>query len=288
MTMVCVTHEMGFARDVADRISSWTKGILERATPEDFFNHPQHPRAQQFARRQSEGVAAQIARPAGRTASSMSRAMAWTRRWSGRLEGLSHQFFALDETTKMQWRMALGGRAWRGYFPLGGELTSGRPDWKEGLYLGTELPASHPAGAGEDAGARPQPVPGGAGLSRGHPRLYGRGDATWPPADGRHRAEPRPAPPYFAERYTADPLICSACSTTPRRPCPSDRRAMGRGRAHRLRPADHPVTRTTWAACRCTRRRLDRCPADAGSFVCNIGDMLDRMTGGLYRRRRTA
>ncbi|RYF69611.1 MAG: isopenicillin N synthase family oxygenase, partial [Comamonadaceae bacterium] len=49
-----------------------------------------------------------------------------------RLEVLSHRFFALDEETKMRWRMALGGRAWRGYFPLGGELTSGRPDWKEG------------------------------------------------------------------------------------------------------------------------------------------------------------
>jgi isopenicillin N synthase-like dioxygenase len=32
-----------------------------------------------------------------------------------------------------------GGRAWRGYFPLGGELTSGRPDRKEGIYFGTEL-----------------------------------------------------------------------------------------------------------------------------------------------------
>lgn len=61
-----------------------------------------------------------------------------------RLEDLSHRFFDLPEETKMQWRMALGGRAWRGYFPLGGELTSGRPDWKEGLYLGTELPATHP------------------------------------------------------------------------------------------------------------------------------------------------
>ena len=61
-----------------------------------------------------------------------------------RLEDLSRRFFALDEPTKMRWRMALGGRAWRGYFPLGGELTSGRPDWKEGLYLGTELAADHP------------------------------------------------------------------------------------------------------------------------------------------------
>jgi polar amino acid transport system ATP-binding protein len=49
MTMVCVTHEMGFAREVADRIVFMSEGrILERATPDDFFNRPQHPRTQQF------------------------------------------------------------------------------------------------------------------------------------------------------------------------------------------------------------------------------------------------
>ena len=49
MTMVCVTHEMGFAREVADRVLFMDAGkVLERATPEDFFNRPQHPRAQQF------------------------------------------------------------------------------------------------------------------------------------------------------------------------------------------------------------------------------------------------
>jgi polar amino acid transport system ATP-binding protein len=49
MTMVCVTHEMGFARDVADRVLFMDAGrVLERATPNDFFNRPQHPRAQQF------------------------------------------------------------------------------------------------------------------------------------------------------------------------------------------------------------------------------------------------
>ena len=49
MTMVCVTHEMGFARDVADRIWFMAEGkILEKAAPEDFFTQPQHPRAQQF------------------------------------------------------------------------------------------------------------------------------------------------------------------------------------------------------------------------------------------------
>ena len=49
MTMVCVTHEMGFAREVADRVIFMDQGaVLERATPEDFFQRPQHPRTQKF------------------------------------------------------------------------------------------------------------------------------------------------------------------------------------------------------------------------------------------------
>ncbi|MDX5629403.1 MULTISPECIES: amino acid ABC transporter ATP-binding protein [unclassified Brenneria] len=49
MTMMCVTHEMNFARDVADTIWFMDQGqILEKATPENFFRSPQHPRAQRF------------------------------------------------------------------------------------------------------------------------------------------------------------------------------------------------------------------------------------------------
>ena len=49
MTMVCVTHEMGFAREVADRVLFMDHGkVLERATPDEFFKRPQHPRARQF------------------------------------------------------------------------------------------------------------------------------------------------------------------------------------------------------------------------------------------------
>jgi polar amino acid transport system ATP-binding protein len=49
MTLVVVTHEMGFAREVADRVLFMDHGrVLERATPEAFFNTPQHPRAKQF------------------------------------------------------------------------------------------------------------------------------------------------------------------------------------------------------------------------------------------------
>jgi len=49
MTMMCVTHEMGFARDVADRVLFMDAGrVLERATPAEFFGRAQHPRAKQF------------------------------------------------------------------------------------------------------------------------------------------------------------------------------------------------------------------------------------------------
>ena len=49
MTLVCVTHEMGFAREVADRVLFMDRGtILERGTPREFFGNPQHPRTQKF------------------------------------------------------------------------------------------------------------------------------------------------------------------------------------------------------------------------------------------------
>jgi polar amino acid transport system ATP-binding protein len=49
MTMVVVTHEMGFAREVAHRVVFMDNGrILEEAEPEEFFKRPQHERAQQF------------------------------------------------------------------------------------------------------------------------------------------------------------------------------------------------------------------------------------------------
>ena len=49
MTMVVVTHEMGFAREVADRIIFMDHGeILEQGNPEHFFTNPEHPRLQRF------------------------------------------------------------------------------------------------------------------------------------------------------------------------------------------------------------------------------------------------
>ena len=60
------------------------------------------------------------------------------------LATLSQAFFDQDIETKMQVKMALAGRAWRGYFQVGDELTSGKPDLKEGMYFGQELSANHP------------------------------------------------------------------------------------------------------------------------------------------------
>ena len=49
MTMLCVTHEMGFARSVADRVIFMADGkIIEQGPPAEFFGNPQHPKTQAF------------------------------------------------------------------------------------------------------------------------------------------------------------------------------------------------------------------------------------------------
>ena len=49
MTMIIVTHEMGFAKNVADRVFFMDRGnILEDTTPEELFNNPKHERTQEF------------------------------------------------------------------------------------------------------------------------------------------------------------------------------------------------------------------------------------------------
>jgi ABC-type polar amino acid transport system ATPase subunit len=47
--MLCVTHEMGFAREVADRVIFMDYGeVVEQNTPQEFFKNPQHERTKQF------------------------------------------------------------------------------------------------------------------------------------------------------------------------------------------------------------------------------------------------
>ena len=49
MTTVIVSHEMGFAREISDRVLFMDGGnIMERGTPEEIFQHPQNPRTKDF------------------------------------------------------------------------------------------------------------------------------------------------------------------------------------------------------------------------------------------------
>src|SRR5439155_13136164 len=124
------------------------------------------------------------------------------------LEKVSRQFFAQDLQTKLEIQMSLGGKAWRGYFPVGVELTSGKPDLKEGIYFGAELGEQHPfvkAGTPlHGSNLFPSNIPGFreivlqymAAMSRlGHALVAGISLSL-----GLEES-------YFADHYTADPLI---------------------------------------------------------------------------------
>jgi isopenicillin N synthase-like dioxygenase len=196
------------------------------------------------------------------------------------LERLSREFFALSDEVKAQIAMARGGLAWRGWFPVGAELTSGRPDRKEGIYFGTELPASDPRVLAhtplhgpnlfpsEPAGLAPvvlqwieavtavgQAVLSGIALGLGL-------DRDW-----------------FAARLTADPTVLFRVFHYP----PGDAESWGVGEHTdyglvTLLAQDHHGglqvrSGDVW---------ID-VPADPYAFVVNIGDMLERMTRGGYR-----
>src|SRR6185503_2622033 len=89
------------------------------------------------------------------------------------LDAASRRFFALPEARKMEIAMARGGRAWRGYFPIGGELTSGAPDLKQGLYFGEELDAVDARGTCDHGGRGAEPGARRPILSQ---RLHGAAD----------------------------------------------------------------------------------------------------------------
>lgn len=201
-----------------------------------------------------------------------------------RLVLLARTFFAAPEAEKMKTPMSAGGRAWRGYFPLGGELTSNRPDWKEGLYLGSELGPDHP---------------------RVQQGVILHGANLWPALDGlretvlsyldamsqlgqalmRGLALGLGLPErYFAEHGTADPLLLLRLFNYPSRPVPPGSTAQWGVGEH----TDYGLLTMLWQDdVGGLQVRTDRgwveAPPITGTFVCNIGDMLDRMTGGRYR-----
>ncbi|MBX9695104.1 MAG: isopenicillin N synthase family oxygenase [Cyanobacteria bacterium] len=203
-----------------------------------------------------------------------------------KMECLSREFFAQDIEKKMTIRMALGGRAWRGFFPVGSELTSGRPDQKEGIYFGKELSVDNPLVK------RGVPLHG-ANLFPEMPEFK---DVVLAYLDEMtalgHKLMSLIAislgleSSYFYDRYTSDPLILFRIFNYPP-----------------LEPGNGVESDTMWSVgehtdygiltilkqdnsgglqVKSAGEWIDAPPVE-GSFVCNIGDMLDRMTGGIYR-----
>ncbi|XGV97720.1 MAG: isopenicillin N synthase family dioxygenase [Leptolyngbya sp. BL-A-14] len=199
-----------------------------------------------------------------------------------RLEHLSRQFFAQPLETKLQIRMALGGRAWRGYFPVGDELTSGQPDLKEGIYFGDELDAAHPSvqaqlpmhGANlfpEMPQFRETVLDYMAAMTQlGHKLMAGIALSLGLDAS------------YFRDRYTADPLILFRIfNYPPETKAEPSYWGVGEHTDYGLLTI---LKQDTSGGLQVKSKSgwIEAPPID-NAFVCNIGDMLDRLTGGFYR-----
>jgi isopenicillin N synthase-like dioxygenase len=199
------------------------------------------------------------------------------------LEEVSRQFFAQDAESKLQIRMSRGGRAWRGYFPVGGELTSGKPDLKEGIYFGAELAVDHPLVKSGTPLHGPNLFPStmpqlrevvleymAAMTQLGHSLVAGISLSL-----GLEES-------YFADRYTSDPLILFRIFNYP---VPSQSQTdSGVGVGEHTDYGLLTILRQDMSGGLEIKIKSQWVPAPPipNSFVCNIGDMLDRMTGGRY------
>jgi isopenicillin N synthase-like dioxygenase len=202
------------------------------------------------------------------------------------LEAESRAFFALPLEAKMEIAMARGGRAWRGYFPVGAELTSGRPDLKEGLYLGTDLGPDHPR---VRAGT---PMHGANLWPRAAPGLKAAATAYMDAATLAAAALMQGVSmslgleaDYFARNYTGDPTVLFRIFHYPATGAPevdwSQSWGVGEhtdyGLITLLAQDAHGglqvKTPDGW---------IEAGPIE-GALVCNIGDMLERLTGGRFK-----
>ncbi len=191
------------------------------------------------------------------------------------LDAAARAFFALPDEQKREIEMARGGAAWRGWFPVGAELTSGEQDLKEGLYFGAELPAGHPLPL-HGPNLFPRQVPALRPLVLTYldeltrvaqEVLRGVALSLGLPAD------------YFAAGYTANPTVLFRIFHYP--PAGDEGWGVGEhtdyGLLTLLLQDDNGGlqvhTPDGW---------LDAPPLP-DTFVCNIGDMLERLTGGYYR-----
>jgi len=201
-----------------------------------------------------------------------------------RMEKVSQQFFAQDLETKLEMAMSRGGRAWRGYFPVGGELTSGKPDLKEGIYFGAELQDDHPLVKMGTPMHGPNLFPPNmpqfreivldymAAMTRlGHSLMAGIALSL-----GLEES-------YFADRYTSDPLILFRIFNYPA-PSLNIETESSLGVGENTDYGLLTILKQDMSGGLEVRRKSDwvTAPPIDNSFVCNIGDMLDRMTGGRY------
>jgi isopenicillin N synthase-like dioxygenase len=202
------------------------------------------------------------------------------------LEAQSRQFFALPLEARMAISMDRGGRAWRGYFPVGGELTSGRPDLKEGLYLGTELGPDHPrvlAGVPlHGANLWPLELPGLRIAAQAYMAAATQAAATL--MEGVSLSLGLDAQ-YFACTYTGEPTVLFRIFHYP---------ATGSAEVDWTRSwgvgehTDYGLLtllaqdRHGGLQVKTPGGWIEAPPMD-GALICNIGDMLERLTGGRYR-----
>jgi isopenicillin N synthase-like dioxygenase len=198
-----------------------------------------------------------------------------------RLDALSREFFALPESEKAAIGMARGGRAWRGWFAVGEELTSGVPDLKEGIYFGAELESSHARVAAGIPLHGPNLFPARPAALRDVVLAYmdeltrvGQAVLTGV-AIGLGRD-----PSWFVDHLTADPLTLFRVFRYPPAEA-ADAWGVGEHTDYGLltllgqdvNGGLQVRTPDGWI-------EVDPIP---GAFVCNIGDMLERISGGRYR-----
>lgn len=192
---------------------------------------------------------------------------------------LARTFFAGEQAAKMQIHMSRGGRAWRGYFPVGGELTSGEADLKEGLYFGTELDDSDPRVQAGLPMHGPNLFPGTTGFRESVLGYMSALEAIGQRVLSLMAQGLRLDTDYFQRHYTSDPTVLFRIFRYPPDPKPS---GWGVG-AH----TDYGLLTLLQQddvgglQLRHGEGWIDVPPLQ-DSLVCNVGDMLERLTNGRY------
>ena len=196
-----------------------------------------------------------------------------------RLDALSRAFFRLAEMEKAEIAMPHAGAAWRGWFPLGGELTSGQPDQKEGVYFGEELGPEDPrVRAGwlmHGANLWPERPAGLRSAVETYVAEVSRAAAAL--MEGVSLALDLPAD-YFARAYLARPTVLFRIFRYP----PSQPSGWGVGE-HTDYGLLTLLAQDQWGGLQVrTDAGWVEAPPVEGALVCNVGDMLERLTGGRF------